>query len=159
MQGNIYPMAKRNDTNPTVVCEMLCAVNKWKTRGIFIFYQTAEDSQRIKHAMVFRFITCHTVYIWLLCQSSLKHSGPKKVNKSHFLSKCLWKASLFDNYLFHFMTYMKYPNVCRSSCYIYKYFVKMCLTGSEKCSWKVRGWGISDTMSNCSVCLHCVLYL
>ena len=38
MQGDIYPMAIRNDTNPTVVCEMLRAVNKWKTREVYSYF-------------------------------------------------------------------------------------------------------------------------
>ena len=40
------------------------AVNNKENKCVFffIFYRTAEDSQRIKHGMVFKFIASHTVY-------------------------------------------------------------------------------------------------
>ena len=63
---------------------MSCAVNKWKqVRTIFIFYQSAEDSQRIKLGIVFNIIASYTVYIFDSFDKilSLKRSRPKKKKK------------------------------------------------------------------------------
>ena len=50
---------------------------------------------------------CKLRCIYLIpLNSSLWHAAAsKKVGKLHFLSKCLWKTSLVNSNLFHFMTY------------------------------------------------------